>query len=199
MVINPIPSAQISVANAAYFNTSTNTASVPAAPGYTYDWTITGGTIIGSSNSNPIVFAVGQAGTTVHLQCIVTSPSSCSGTGNGAVVCVYQPFTAGNLAILRQGDGAEPLVANGNSVFIDKYTTNGTRVQTIALPDNGTNAILEDPTSTVEGNLTLSMDGTVLAPPGYNVALTNNSAEWPPLLRPTFPARYAQWILKPIS
>jgi hypothetical protein len=43
--------------------------------------------------------------------------------------------------VLRVGDGTESLSSHGNSVFIDQFTTNGTLVGSIAIPDNATNAL----------------------------------------------------------
>jgi hypothetical protein len=83
------------------------------------------------------------------------------------------PFTAGNLAVLRIGDGAESLGSSGNSVFIDQFTTNGTLAGSIAIPDNATNALLVSGSASSEGALTRSADGRLLVIGGYNIALTN--------------------------
>jgi len=82
-------------------------------------------------------------------------------------------FAAGNLAVLRVGDGVETLGSQGNSVFIDQFTTNGTLVSTIAIPDNATNALIISGSASSEGALTRSADGRLLILAGYNLALTN--------------------------
>jgi len=174
VTINPLPNAAINAAKLVAIK-SASTASVAISPGASYYWTITGGTIIGSVTGNSIIFSVGGQATNVTLECSVTPNTGCSSSAN-VNIAVIQPFTRGNLAILRIGNGTELLNANGNSVFIDEYTTNGTRVQTVPLPDSGSNSIVEVPTSTVEGGLTLSADGTLLAFPGYQIALTNSSS-----------------------
>ena len=85
-------------------------------------------------------------------------------------------FIAGNLAVLRLGDGSESLSSHGNSVFIDQFTTNGTPVGSIALPDNDTHALLVSGSASSEGALTRSADGRLLVLAGYNIAFTNSAS-----------------------
>ena len=47
------------------------------------------------------------------------------------------PFTPGNLAILRFGEGASALTNAGTAIFIDEYTTAGSLAQSIAIPTSG--------------------------------------------------------------
>ncbi len=77
-------------------------------------------------------------------------------------------FTAGNLVVLRVGDGVQVLANTGNSVFLDEYSTNGTLVQSISMPDSGTNALIISGSATSEGALMRSPDGLRLAFAGYN-------------------------------
>ena len=86
------------------------------------------------------------------------------------------PFAAGNLAVLRVGDGSESLSSHGNSVFIDQFTTNGTLVGSIAIPDNDTNALIISGSATSEGALGRSADGRLLIFAGYNLAFTNSTS-----------------------
>ena len=88
-------------------------------------------------------------------------------------------FTAGNLAVLRLGDGTEALGSSGNSVFIDQFTTNGTLAGSIAIPDNTTNALLISGSASSEGALTRSADGRLLLLAGYNIAFTNSASSLP--------------------
>ena len=83
---------------------------------------------------------------------------------------VFAAFTPGNLAIFRIGDGSAPLAANGNVVFADEYTPQGTLVQSINLSTVGGSNFVTTGTSTAEGNMSLSKDGQFLVMPGYNVA-----------------------------
>jgi hypothetical protein len=101
--------------------------------------------------------------------------------GNGALISknkyagssTSNQLTAGNLAVLRIGDGVETLGSQGNSLFIDQFTTNGALVSTVVIPDNDTNALLVSGSASSEGALTRSADGRLLVFGGYNIALTN--------------------------
>jgi hypothetical protein len=79
-----------------------------------------------------------------------------------------QSFTPGNLAILRIGNGTETLVSSGNSLFVDQYTTAGAFVNSIALPDSGSDALLLSGASGSEGGFTRSMDRSLLVIGGYH-------------------------------
>ena len=84
------------------------------------------------------------------------------------------PFTPGNLAVYRVGDGVSGLANSGNAVFIDEYTPNGDLVQSIALPVDGNGAnhpLIASGTASSEGMLTRSADGHYLVVTGYGVAL----------------------------
>jgi hypothetical protein len=88
-------------------------------------------------------------------------------------------FTPGNLAVLRWGDGTQSLVASGNSVFIDQFvagSTNASPVNSVAIPSDGTAALILDGTAISEGGLTRSMDGTMLSFAGYNTNLNSGAA-----------------------
>ena len=100
----------------------------------------------------------------------LASQNSYAGNSSGAA------FTAGNLAVLRIGDGTTNLVSSGNSVFIDQFTTNGTLAGSIAIPDNATNALIISGSASSEGALTRSADGRLLVIGGYNIALTNSAS-----------------------
>src|SRR5262249_4855277 len=80
------------------------------------------------------------------------------------------PFTPGNLAIYRVGDGAGSLANTGNAVFLDEYTPTGTLVQSVAMPTtaSGSNKqLIASGTATSEGLLTRSADGRYLLLTGY--------------------------------
>lgn len=100
----------------------------------------------------------------------LVSRNSYAGNSSGTA------FTAGNLAVLRIGDGSETLASSGNSVFIDQFTTNGTLAGSIAIPDNATNALIVSGSASSEGALTRSSDGRLLVIGGYNLALTNSAS-----------------------
>lgn len=79
-------------------------------------------------------------------------------------------FTAGNYVVLRVGDGAATLGSAATAVSLLEYTSNGTLVQTIAVPATGTSAFTIGGSSGTEGFLTRSADGRYLLVPGYNAA-----------------------------
>lgn len=84
------------------------------------------------------------------------------------------PFTAGNLAIYRVGDGSTTLTNTGNPVFVDEYTPTGVLVQSIAMPTVASGAnrrLVASGTATSEGLMTRSADGYYLLAAGYDAPL----------------------------
>ena len=83
------------------------------------------------------------------------------------------PFTAGNIVVVRVGDGSASLTGNSTAVFLDEYTTGGLLVQSIAIPtsSSGSNAPLTlSGTASSEGSIVPSVDGRYLTIAGYGVA-----------------------------
>lgn len=76
------------------------------------------------------------------------------------------PFTAGNLAVVRVGDGLAPLSSAAQKIFIDEYSTGGTLVQSIALPTAGATSLTMG-SGTTEGHISRSLDGQYLVVAGY--------------------------------
>jgi len=102
-------------------------------------------------------------------------------------------FTAGNIVIVRVGDGAQTLTNLGNSVFLDEYTTNAiwavaglgtppTPVSTIAMPTSWVGArapLIFSGIATGSGGLNRSVDGRYLVLTGFGTTLghiTNSPA-----------------------
>ena len=65
------------------------------------------------------------------------------------------PLTPGNLLVVQVGDdGLTTAVTNaGTAVYLKEYTPSGTLVQTIAVPNTGTDKLVMSGTATAEGNL----------------------------------------------
>lgn len=83
------------------------------------------------------------------------------------------PFGPGNLVIYRVGDGSAALSGVATAVFLDEYTPAGTLVQSIAMPvaaSGGNNILTAAGSSTSEGFLSRSADGSYLVLGGYNKA-----------------------------
>jgi len=89
------------------------------------------------------------------------------------------PFVAGNLGVVRLGDGAEALSSKGNSIYVDQYTPAGAFVSTVSIPNYAANALLVSGSASSEGALTRSADGRLLALGGYHLALTNSTSSLP--------------------
>ncbi len=80
------------------------------------------------------------------------------------------PFTAGNVVVVRVGDGSSTLVNTGSPVFLDEYTPAGVLVQSIALAtvDVGSNQeLILSGTASSEGFLARSPNRFFLALSGY--------------------------------
>ena len=120
------------------------------------------GGFLSSQGNSPLILE--------NSQNALVSQNSFAGSSSGTALI------AGNLAVLRAGDGSESLGSSGNSVFIDQFTTNGTLAGSIAIPDNATNALIISGSASSEGALTRSADGRLLVIGGYHIALTNSSS-----------------------
>jgi hypothetical protein len=98
---------------------------------------------------------------------------------------VAAPFGAGNIVIVRVGNGSQLVTNTGNSVFLDEYTTNAiwvaamsagtpTPVQSIPMPTNwfGAHApLIMSGIALGQGALSRSVDGRYLALAGYGATL----------------------------
>ena len=101
------------------------------------------------------------------------------------------PFTAGNLVVLRVGDGSAPLTSASTLVFLDEFTTTGTLIQTIAIPSTGADKLTISGTgASTEGQMTLSPDGYYLILPGYDAEAGIT------LIASTPPATYNRKLLR---
>ena len=76
-------------------------------------------------------------------------------------------FKAGNLVILRIGDGSTALSNASTAIFLDEYTTAGTLVKSWAMPASGASVITNSGSATSEGSLSRSADGRYLTLAGY--------------------------------
>lgn len=85
----------------------------------------------------------------------------------------YAQFVPGNLVVYRIGTGSGSLVNTGSAVFLDEFTTTGTRLRSLAIPSTdpdgaGPNKqLIASGTATSEGLLSRSADGRYLVLAGY--------------------------------
>ena len=86
-------------------------------------------------------------------------------------VSAFAQFSAGDLAVVRVGDGSAALSALNGSVSILEYTTLGSLANTYNEPTSGGSAFIMTGNATAEGALSRSADGTLLTFAGYNLAL----------------------------
>lgn len=104
-------------------------------------------------------------------------PVSAQRSSRGIVNAPAAPeaaFTAGNLVVMRFGDGSAALSNVATAAFLDEYTTAGTPVQSVAIRTtaSGSNrALTVSGTATSEGLITRSTDGRYLVFPGYDAAV----------------------------
>jgi hypothetical protein len=89
-------------------------------------------------------------------------------------ISAYAQFVPGNLAVLRVGNGTETLTANGNSAFIDQFTTGGAYVNSASIPNSGAGSVVLEGNRTAAAFLSLSPNGQYMTFAGYN-ALPNSA------------------------
>lgn len=106
----------------------------------------------------PVLAVTGVAVTGVA---VTASPAAAAG------------FTAGNVVVLRVGDGAAALSTSAAAAFLDEYDLAGNRVQSIALPTDAAGGVATtlQGSATSEGFLNLSTDGRYLTYGGYDQAV----------------------------
>jgi len=80
------------------------------------------------------------------------------------------PFTPGNLAVVRVGDGTAALTGAATATFIDEYTPAGFLVQSIAIPASGPTLLTMSGSATLEGALMRSPNGALLCFAGYQAS-----------------------------
>lgn len=160
---------------------------------FTYQWrhngvALTNSTGIAGAQTATLTLSSVSAVSAGTYSVVVSNGVGSDVTSSDATLAVQlppQPFTSGNLVVVRVGTGAEALSGNGNLVYLDEYTAAGTKVQSILLPKtaSGSNQpFLLAGTSNTEGSLARSVDGRYLTLGGYattaggSTALTGSSS-----------------------
>jgi len=157
----------------------------------TYQWYQDGNLLANQTNASIVLTNI-QTINSGQYQVIVTDATS-NYASNAATLNVSAnalPLASTNLVVLRLGDGVQTLSgATGNTIYLDQYTTSGTYVSSIQIPDNlpgkgygvvTTNKSVFGSQSVIlpgagsdavnEGVLTLSGDQQYLTLAGYQVA-----------------------------
>jgi hypothetical protein len=147
-----------------------------------YQWRLNGTDIMDATNA---AYAIASAQTTNagSYSVVVTNVANARTSAPAALSVSTPPLQLyeTNLVVVRVGDGAQTLTNSGNSVFLDQFTTAGTYVNTIFIPDTGPSAVIEPGPdlagSVITGTaLTRSADKRLMTMAGYNVALGNATA-----------------------
>jgi hypothetical protein len=140
-----------------------------------YAWYQTGNLAV-LSTSNFLVLTNIQAPNAGTYHVVVTDASGSTQSSNVTLNVLpagaLQLYSA-NLILARVGDGVQPLSgATGNTLYLDQYTTNGTYIDTIQVPDEG----LGDAYGTGSANsASLPAGSSSLLVAGGNVAPGNDA------------------------
>ncbi|GAB4195800.1 MAG: hypothetical protein OHK0022_12820 [Roseiflexaceae bacterium] len=97
----------------------------------------------------------------------------CAGLLTRPVPVRAAAFTAGNLVVVRVGNGSAALTNAATPVFLDEFSPSGTLIQSISLPTStsgGNAALTMSGTASSEGTLVRSTNGSYLTLAGYDAA-----------------------------
>ena len=149
-----------------------------------YQWQL-GGINISNATSPSYTIANAQSSVAGNYQ-VVISNSFSSVTSSVAALTVTSNLTLAqtNLVVIRVGDGAQTLSLNGNSIYLDQYTPAGAYVNTVTVPDSGTNSMVDigmdnltgvNSGATTGSCITRSLDGRFMVIAGYNTNLSHGA------------------------
>jgi hypothetical protein len=145
-----------------------------------YQWQ-KGGANISGATSTSYVLANAQPAMNGNYS-VVVSNSFSSITSSIVPLTVSSSLTLAdtNLVVVRVGDGDQVLTVNGNSMYLDQYATDGTYINTITIPEDGSSSMVAigwDNISGVQAGsttgtvLTRSLDGRFIVVAGYHTNL----------------------------
>ena len=125
---------------------------MPLGVGLTMNWV----TVAGSAATNRLLAAINPGVGSVFYRLV------CPATTTAVLA-------KGDLIVLQVGNGS--IGSSGAPGYLNDYLTTGGPLQTqVALPTNGSNALIFGGSS-YDGGLSVSADGQSMVVPGYNVAL----------------------------
>lgn len=172
LTVNPLPT--ISVTGSATISSGSSTVvSFTGTPLANFNYTVNGGAPIGAtlSASGSYTLSVTPTVTSIYSVTSVTSIFGCSITPTAsATVTVVSPFTAGNLALIRVGNGSATLNSAANQNAIVEYTTSGVATGvSVVLPSTGTGVrSVVSGSATSEGMGSLDSERTHFIVTGYD-------------------------------
>ncbi len=102
--------------------------------------------------------------------CTDPNASNYNALANCSAACNYTNFTAGNVLAVKLGTGTAALSSAGTPVFVEELSTSAL-VQTISIPTTGVNRMVLNGSSTAEGQMTRTQDGSAVVFPGYDAAV----------------------------
>jgi hypothetical protein len=104
-----------------------------------YQWYSNNVPILGATNSSLVFSNLQNADAGEYYLAIGNQFGSTNSSTVTLTVLSAPPFlNASNLIVSRVGDGAQTLsLETGNTIYLDQYTTSGTYVSTIQIPDEG--------------------------------------------------------------
>ena len=107
-----------------------------------YQWYLNSAAIPGATNSGLVLADIQPANAgTYYVVATNIYGSATSKTATLSVTTTPQSLSSNNLVVARIGDGSQVLSgATGNTIYLDQYTTNGTYVSSIQIPDQGLGA-----------------------------------------------------------
>jgi hypothetical protein len=159
---------------------------------FSYQWKFNGSPISGATSTTLTKTGL-QTSDSGTYTVDVTNPGGTS-SATPAVLTVSPTrltISPTNLVVLRQGEGSEPQQNNGNTLYLDQYTTNGAYVSSIMLPNSGPNSLLQSGSASTEGSITLSADQRFLMVVGYNVPFGFTNASLPAASSTAVPRGFA--------
>lgn len=146
------------------------------ASGYaplSYQWKSNNVEIPGATASSYIITSA-QAAAAANYTVVVTNVAgTASASATLSIISGNVYLYETNLVVLRQGDGGATLTDRGNSVYLDQYTTSGTYLSTVGIPDDGSSALVQAATYSTDSGVggTAVVDYLSRSPDGWFVAL----------------------------
>ena len=151
-------------------------------PPYSYQWELNGVPIAGATGSSLNVTNI-QTTTNGTYTVLITNTiangvaSTVSASGTLTVLTTLISLPPTNLVVARVGDGAQTLNnTQGNTLYLDQFSTNGSYVATTMIPDSGPSALIVAggaPDALYESVLTTSSNDLYLNFAGFHVSLPN--------------------------